>query len=227
MRRSAVPLLALLVPYLGCSSKGGTSNVDAAAAADLAVTYYAPAGYALTPFLSTDPVRTFAKADQVLTAGHDYLAVIETDVGRVVLDLTEADTPITVNSFVWLALHHYFDGLAFHRVVPGFVVQGGDPSSVDPDPNNWTDGDPGYSFGLEVVPSLKFSGAGILGMARTNDPNSNGSQFFITLAAASSLDGKYTVFGKTIEGADVLTQIAPGSPPAKPTRMTRVYIVEK
>ena len=166
-------------------------------------------------------------AGQAVEAGQDYYAVLETDVGIIVWDLHEADTPITVNSFVWLALHHYFDGIAFHRVIDGFVAQSGDPNTLSGDRSTWGLGGPGYSFGVEIVASLRYDAAGVVGMARTADPNSNGSQFFITLAATPNLDGQYTIFAGVTEGLDVLPSIVRGEPPATPTRMTRVYIVEK
>jgi len=187
----------------------------------------APAGYTTTPFLSKDPVRSFKEATYVLKDKTDYAVVMETDVGRMVLDLYENDTPTTVNSFVWLALHHYYDGIAFHRVVEGFVVQGGDPNTLKADSSLWGQGGAGYEFGLEIRKKYKYDAKGVLGMARTQDPNSNGSQFYITLAPTANLDGQYTIFGKVIEGLDVLDKIVRGEPPTTPTRMTRVFIVEK
>ncbi len=190
-------------------------------------TYYVPAGYALLPFAGETPQHDFTAAEMVLTAGKDYLAVLETDVGRLVLDLHESDTPVTVNSFVFLALHHYFDGVAFHRVIDGFVAQGGDPNTLGSDTKTWGTGGPGYQFGLEIVGSLKYDKAGVVGSARTSNPNTNGSQFFISLAAVPSLDGKYTIFARVTEGLDVLPKIVRGEPPASPTHMLRVYIVAK
>ena len=190
----------------------------------------APAGYTVTPFLSKDPVRTFKEATYVLKDKTDYAVVMETDVGRMVLDLYENDTPTTVNSFVWLALHHYYDGIAFHRVLEGFVVQGGDPNTLKSDSRLWGQGGAGYEFGLEIRAKYKYDAKGVLGMARTQDPNSNGSQFYITLAPTPNLDGQYTIFGKVIEGLDVLDKVQRSvgdDPPTTPTRMTRVFIVEK
>ena len=198
-----------------------------AANADMTVTFDVPAGFTLVPYASDTAQHMFPKADMVLQPNKDYVAVLDTDAGRIVIDLLEAQTPITVNSFVFLALHHYFDGIAFHRVVDQFVAQGGDPNSLDPDSSTWGSGGPGYSFGLEIVGTLKYDRAGVVGMARTMDPNSNGSQFFITLAAASNLNGQYTIFGKVIEGLDVLPSIVRGEPPDSPTRMKRVYIAVK
>jgi peptidylprolyl isomerase len=189
--------------------------------------YYTPAGYTLVPFSADTAKHDFPAADMVLTAGKDYQAVIETDVGRIVLDLHETDTPITVNSFVFLALNHYYDNIAFHRVIDSFMAQSGDPNTLDTDSSTWGTGGPGYQYGLELVASLKYDQAGVVGSARTNNPNTNGSQFFITFGAQPSLDGKYTVFGRVVEGLEVLPKIVRGEPPASPTRMNRVYIVAK
>ena len=187
----------------------------------------APSGYTLVPFLRDTAEHSFSSADMVLAPGKDYLAVLDTDAGRIVLDLFEDKTPITVNSFVFLTLNHYFDGIAFHRVLDGFVAQAGDPNTLDADRSAWGQGGPGYQYGLEIVADLKYDAAGVVGMARTMDPNSNGSQFFITLAATPNLDGQYTIFAKVLEGMDVLPKIARGMPPANPTRMKAVWIVAK
>jgi peptidylprolyl isomerase len=218
-------LLALLA---GCSpSPTNNNNPDLTQLADMAVSYDPPAGWTLTPFLSTAREGSFSAAGNALTAGRDYAAVLDTDAGRIVIDLSQTETPTTVNSFVWLALHHYYDGIAFHRVINGFMAQTGDPNTLSDDRNDWGTGGPGYEFGLEIEPSFTYDAAGVVGMARTSDPNSNGSQFFITFAATHSLDGDYTIFGHVIEGLDVLPQIARGEPPATPTRMQKVFIVEK
>lgn len=199
-----------------------------AAPADTAGGYYASPGFTLTPFLSEEPVRRFAAAEQVLQSDRDYRAVLETDAGRMVVDLAEISTPITVNSFVFLARNHYFDGIAFHRVIDGFVVQGGDPNTLDETSRaRWGTGGPGYQFGLEIRDDLRFDDRGMVGMARSSNPNSNGSQFYITLAATPTLNGQYTVFGRVVEGLDVLDRVARGQPPATPSRMTRVYIIER
>jgi cyclophilin family peptidyl-prolyl cis-trans isomerase len=220
--------MRLFILLVACTSSSTPApQPDLSQLADLAPAYQIPAGYSLTPFLSDAPVLSFPSPGPATQAGKDYRAVVETDVGTLVIDLTEADTPITVNSFVWLALHHFFDGIAFHRVISNFVAQGGDPNTLTDDRASWGTGDPGYGFGLEIVPSLTYDGAGVVGMARSSDPNSNGSQFFITLAATHNLDGMYTIFGHVTDGLDVLPKIARGEPPATPTRMQRVYIVEK
>jgi len=126
---------------------------------------------------------------------------ISTKKGEIFLSLYEDDAPNTVASFIYLAKHNYFNGLTFHRVVPGFVIQGGDPTGTG-------SGGPGYSFGLEI--SKKKHEKGALSMARTQDPNSNGSQFFITLNATPHLDGNYTVFGCVLKGQDIVDKIEQG-----------------
>ena len=193
---------------------------------------YCPAGTTLTPYKSEVRKTSFAMADMVLDSAADYFAVVETDVGRLVLDLYEAQTPITVNSFVFLTLHHFYDGVAFHRVLEGFVAQGGDPNSVDSPSGTWGTGGPGYKFGLEIVNGLNFDARGSLGMARAAMPDTNGSQFFITLDPAASLNGMYTVFGKVTEGAGTLDLIKRGAMPSglvskDPTRMNTVNICQK
>ena len=193
---------------------------------------YCPAGTTLTPYKSSIRTASFPKAEMVLDSAADYFAVIETAGGRIVLDLEEARTPITVNSFVFLTLNHFYDGVAFHRVLDGFVAQGGDPNTVDKPVGTWGTGGPGYQFGLEIVNGLNFDSRGVLGMAHANMPDTNGSQFFITLAAAASLDGMYTVFGKVTEGDAALAMIKLGPQPSgtvspDPTRMRTVNICQK
>ncbi len=228
----AVASLYVVVFVAGCGSSGGGKADAAAAPIDAPVAmadspYYLPNGTTLTPFLSPDAQHMFTMAGQATEPNKDYFAVIETDVGRIVIDLYEDKTPITVNSFVWLALHHFFDGQAFHRVVDAFVAQGGDPNSISGPPSTWGTGGPGYMFGLEIDATLSYDKAGVVGMAREMAPDTNGSQFFITLSPATFLDGQYTIFGGLTEGLDVLPNIVRGEPPATPTRMTSVYIVEK
>jgi peptidylprolyl isomerase len=191
--------------------------------------FYCPAGTMLTPYISATRKTSFTMAGQVLAMNADYFAVLETDVGRIVLDLTEALTPITVNSFVFLTLNHFYDGVAFHRVIDMFVAQGGDPNTVGGPPASWGTGGPGYMFNTELVMSLNFDSRGVLGMARAQSMGSNGSQFFITLAPTPNLDQMYTVFGKVTEGDAVLDMIVRGMPPnfTNPTRMKTVNICQK
>ena len=127
-------------------------------------------------------------------------ATIETSKGTLVVELYRDKAPKTVENFVTLAKKGFYDRIIFHRVIPGFMIQTGDPTGTGM-------GGPGYTFADEFSPDLKHTGPGILSMANSG-PNTNGSQFFITLAATPWLDGKHSVFGKVVEGQSVVEAIA-------------------
>jgi peptidyl-prolyl cis-trans isomerase B (cyclophilin B) len=129
-------------------------------------------------------------------------AVIETDKGTIKCKLYEESAPNTTANFIGLAEKGFYDGLKFHRVVPGFVIQGGCPQGTGM-------GGSGKNIKLEVTPQLKHT-EGALAMARSQQPDSASSQFYITLAAQPSLDMQYAVFGQTIEGMDVVKSIKVG-----------------
>jgi len=133
-----------------------------------------------------------------------YLATLHTAKGDVVLELYADKSPLAVDNFVFLARAHWYDGITFQRVVPGLLVQSGDPSGTGL-------GNPGYYFANETAPSLRFDRAGLLAMANTG-AGTNGSQFFITLAADPKLTGSYTIFGQVIRGMDVLAALSPRDP---------------
>jgi len=150
-------------------------------------------------------------------------ATIETDQGTIVIELYRDKAPKTVENFVTLAKKGFYDGILFHRVIPGFMVQTGDPTGTGR-------GGPGYSFPDEFLPDLTHSGPGIVSMANRG-PNTNGSQFFITVAATPWLDGKHTMFGRVIQGQEVIEQIASvgrnaQDRPLTDVVMTRVTIEE-
>lgn len=128
------------------------------------------------------------------------VAVIETNKGDIEIELFEDKTPITVKNFVDLANKGFYDGVIFHRVIDGFMIQGGDPDGTGM-------GGPGYTIEDEFLPYLKFNGAGIFAMANTGMPHTGGSQFFITLAETPWLNGHHTIFGKVIKGMDVVREI--------------------
>ncbi len=130
-------------------------------------------------------------------------AVIETNKGTIKFALYEKDAPITTKNFIDLANSKFYDGLTFHRVVPGFVIQGGDPN------DDGTGGSPN-KIKLEVSAKLKHDAAGVVAMARTADPNSASCQFYITLDAIPYLDMNYAVFGRVVEGLDVVKKIEIG-----------------
>ena len=129
-----------------------------------------------------------------------YTSTIETEKGIIVLELFASDVPVTVNNFVFLAREGFYDDTTFHRVIPDFMAQGGDPTGTGT-------GGPGYKFADEFTKRTHVAGA--LSMANSG-PNTNGSQFFITYTPQPHLDGNHSVFGQLIEGMDVLKKIEPG-----------------
>ena len=129
-----------------------------------------------------------------------YTATLKTNHGDITIELYAADAPITVNSFVFLARDNFYDGVIFHRVIEGFMIQGGDPTGTGT-------GGPGYRFQDEIVSSLTFAEPGLLAMANAG-PGTNGSQFFITVAPTPHLNGNHTIFGKVTEGYDVVLAIS-------------------
>lgn len=157
-----------------------------------------------TQDLAEPESREFEAAEDVLQDGVDYWAVICTSKGPIYLDLLEQESPMTVNNFVFLAQNNYFNNTTFHRVLPGFMAQGGDPTGTGR-------GGPGYKFRDEFDPKLRHNMPGVLSMANAG-PNTNGSQFFITHVPTPWLDGKHAVFGQVVGGLDVLFAIPPRDP---------------
>jgi cyclophilin family peptidyl-prolyl cis-trans isomerase len=153
-------------------------------------------GFTTVPYLSAERVLNFAAAQQVIKADTDYAAIIETNKGTMTIDLFEQQAPQTVNNFVFLALNQYYDGISVFRVIDDFIAQTGDPTGTGV-------GGPGYQFGDEIAPGFSHSTAGVLSMAN-GGPNTNGSQFFFTLAPTTSLDGSYSIFGAVTDGLNVL-----------------------
>jgi cyclophilin family peptidyl-prolyl cis-trans isomerase len=133
-----------------------------------------------------------------------YTATLKTEKGDIVIELLPKQAPMAVNSFIFLARQGWFDGVPFHRVIPGFVAQSGDPSGSGM-------GGPGYQFDNEISADLKYDRAGMVGMANSG-AGTNGSQFFITYAAQPNLDGNYTIFGRVISGMEVVQMLAPRDP---------------
>ncbi len=145
--------------------------------------------------------------------------IMETDSGAIVLELFPKEAPVTVENFLKLVNQKYYDGLIFHRVIPGFMIQGGDPKG---------DGSGGPGWTIKGEFGARKHVLGTLSMARTADPNSAGSQFFICVAAAPHLDGQYAAFGQAISGADVAVKISSVprdsiDKPLSPIRIKRAY----
>ena len=166
--------------------------------------------YSAPPKMTIDPKKS-------------YSATIDTTEGAITLDLYPQDAPNHVNSFIFLANEGYYDGVIFHRVIPGFMIQGGDHTGTGT-------GGPGYQVKAEF--NSRKHERGVLSMARSNDPNSAGSQFFICHGEASFLDRQYTAFGKVTSGMDVVDKIvnAPkgaNDRPHNPTKINKITVTEK
>jgi peptidyl-prolyl cis-trans isomerase B (cyclophilin B) len=144
--------------------------------------------------------RYSAPPELQIETNRTYHAVIKTNKGDIHLELNPAEAPLTVNNFVVLARDGYYDGVTFHRVVPRFVIQGGDPTGTG-------SGGPGYNFKDEAV--TRPYKAGTVAMANAG-PNTNGSQFFICLEDQPGLPPNYTIFGDTVTGMDVVRNIRVG-----------------
>jgi peptidyl-prolyl cis-trans isomerase B (cyclophilin B) len=155
------------------------------------------------------------------------VAVIKTSEGTMVLEFYPDVAPKHVENFKTLAKKGFYDGTCFHRVIKGFMIQGGDPNTKnDSAKDTWGMGGPGYTINAEF--NAKHHARGVLSMARTSDPNSAGSQFFICHGDAGFLDGQYTVFGNLIKGDDVLEKIATTAtePPDRPIKRVNVESIK-
>ena len=138
-----------------------------------------------------------------------YTATLDTDKGKIVIELFADKAPLTVNNFVFLARQGFYDGVTFHRVIKGFMAQGGDPTGTGT-------GGPGYQFGDETDNGLVFDQPGLLAMANAG-PGTNGSQFFITYAETPHLNGNHTIFGKVTSGLEVALSLAERDPQSATT----------
>lgn len=154
--------------------------------------------------------REFTQAEQVLEDGVDYRAIFCTDAGAIYIDLLEDYSPVTVNNFVFLAQNNYYNGTIFHRVIEGFMAQGGDPLGTGT-------GGPGYQFNDEISAFLTFDRPGWLAMANAGSAGgvgTNGSQFFITTVPTTHLDYRHTIFGEVLEGQENVLAIKIRDPEA-------------
>jgi peptidyl-prolyl cis-trans isomerase B (cyclophilin B) len=154
-------------------------------------------------------------------------AIIETNYGKIVINLLPEIAPETVRNFIKLAQSGFYDGTLFHRVIPGFMIQGGDPNTKLPDKSKWGLGGPGYTIKAEF--NSRSHRRGIISMARAMDPDSAGSQFFIVTTDSTFLDGQYTVFGEVTEGIEIADKIVNiprdnNDCPIKEAKMLRVTI---
>ena len=152
-------------------------------------------------------------------------AVIETKFGNIELRFFPEVAPNHVNNFIELAKKGFYDGTTFHRVIPGFMIQGGDPNTKDPDRSKHGMGSPGHTIKAEF--NDRHHKRGTLSMARSADPHSAGSQFFICVADASHLDRKYTVFGEVISGMDVVDKMVSQPRDARDNPLDRIEMKVK
>ena len=165
-------------------------------------------------------------------AAQKEVALIKTSEGSMVVEFWPEVAPQTVANFKKLAREAFYDGTAFHRIIKGFMIQGGDPNTKDPNKESeYGSGGPGYTIKAEF--NDRHHQRGVISMARTPDPDSAGSQFFICDGDASSLDHKYTAFGKLIKGEDTLRKIADtpvgssaSGEPSRPTKRVEVKSIE-
>ncbi len=163
------------------------------------------------PVTTNEPMSYSTQPPMTIDTSKQYTATIETEKGNLVLELYAKDVPLTVNNFVFLAREGFYDNTTFHRVIAGFMAQGGDPTGTGA-------GGPGYSFADEFTEHTHATGT--LSMANSG-PNTNGSQFFITYAPQPHLDGLHSVFGQLIGDMDVLEAIGQGD------TILRITIEEK
>lgn len=162
--------------------------------------------YTECPPMEIDPTR-------------QYVATLHTNRGNIVVELFAGKAPVAVNNFVFLAREGWYDNVIFHRVLPDFVAQAGDPTGTGY-------GGPGYAFENEISPDLTFDSAGLLAMANAGGTGSNGSQFFITFGPAETLNGGYTIFGRVLEGMDVAESLTPRDP-AQPGPLPEGDVIER
>lgn len=169
------------------------------------------------------PQRYDAPPPMIIDTEKTYYATIKTEKGDIRLLLFDDEAPMTVNNFVFLAREGFYDGCTFHRVIPGFVAQAGDPTDTG-------SSGPGYTFPDEFSPSLSHDSAGILSMANAG-PDTNGSQFFITYAPQPHLDGRHSIFGKVVDGMEVLLSLTSrklaADPDAPPGDMIHTMVIEE
>lgn len=164
--------------------------------------------------------RQFSACPPILIdLSKQYTATIHTEKGDIGLELYAQKAPLTVNNFIFLAQNGWYNDITFHRVIPGYIAQTGDPSATGY-------GTPGYAFINEISSDLSFNQAGMVGMANAG-PDTNGSQFFITMKPAPQLDGNYTIFGKVVSGMEVVENLTTRDP-AQSSRLLpgdRIYSI--
>lgn len=208
-----VVAIFVLLGIMLASNRPGTAQTSAAPTAD-SFAVQPTAGASLAPSSATGETsgrKSYsALPPMTIDATKQYMATITTPRGDIVIKLRPDLAPQTVNSFVFLARDGFYNGLTWHRVLPNFMAQGGDPEGTGT-------GGPGYTVPDEFTTKVNFDKPGIVAMANTGQPNSGGSQFFITTAPADYLNGKYTIFGEVVKGQEVVDGIPLRDPEQNPT----------
>jgi peptidyl-prolyl cis-trans isomerase B (cyclophilin B) len=177
-----------------------------------------------------EPTKSDNKSDskpEIKTVNTNEVAVIKTSEGEMVIEFWPDVAPKTVENFKALAKKGFYDGTCFHRVIKDFMIQGGDPLTKDPAKEAyWGTGGPGYTVKAEF--NERHHDRGVISMARSQDPDSAGSQFFICHGTPRFLDRQYTAFGKLIKGDDVLEKIAttPTHPPDRPNKVVKIESIK-
>ncbi len=197
-RIASIILISAILPLAACPGGETPEEPPVDTPGETPVETPKPKSYSSPPEMQIDPDK-------------QYTATIETEKGNLVLELFASDVPVTVNNFVFLAREGFYDGTTFHRIIPDFMAQGGDPTGTGA-------GGPGYKFADEFTSHSHVTGA--LSMANSG-ANTNGSQFFITYSPQHHLDGHHSVFGQLTEGMDVLLQMKNGD------AIKRIVIEEK
>lgn len=222
----AVFAILLVLSQTGGDDEASTADTTDTTAAAAPVEDVAAAPYGDTPCAPDEkpeePTLTFdSQFQDCLEDGVDYAAEVETPDGTFTIDLLEEEAPATVNNFVNLARSGFYDGSTFHRVIEGFVAQGGDPVGQPPG-----SGGPGYAVTDELPEAGQYE-VGSVAMANSG-PDTQGSQFFVVTGEQGvALPPQYSLFGDVTEGMDAVMAIAPGEPPAEPTTIEAVEIVER
>jgi len=221
-RRSIAAVIATagLIALTACGSSTKASSTSAAATTGSGTSGASTAGCSSTPPSTPAAPKTYASAPPMtISTAKTYTATMTTSCGTIVIRLEPKQAPVTVNNFVFLADQGFYNGLTFHRVIPNFIIQGGDPAG------NGTGG-PGYQFNDEL-PTTAYR-IGDVAMANAG-PNTNGSQFFIVEGSPNQLALAYSRFGVVTSGLDVVTRIATVPSDAttnKPTQTVWIYSVK-
>ena len=221
----AAALLTLTACAPANHDQTATTSSSATTANETMATNPAASSAATAP--ATAPTTTTAEEEKPMSYYQDKVAELHTTAGEIDIRFFPDVAPNHVRNFIDLAEKGFYNGTKFHRVIPGFMIQGGDPNTVSGDPSTWGTG--GSPNKLKAEFSSIHHRRGIVSMARTSDPNSASSQFFIMVADAPSLDNQYSIFGEVTKGMDAVDKIVnaqrgPNDRPYNPTTITSITI---